>query len=142
MANMANTAAYRLPDGRMAVNVDSNKTLTIDDSGYVQNVIADNVIVTLPATATHGTWIVRNGGVPASTAIGAATGADGSAKVSVSPNAADRIQGGVAGTATDDKDLINTKATSRVGDEVTVENRAETNGPIVTAIKGIWAREA
>jgi hypothetical protein len=141
MANMANTAAYRLSDGRMAVDVDTNKTLTIDDSGYVQNVIADNVVVTLPATATHGTFIVRNGGVKPT---GAPTGAvaDGSAKVSVSPNAADKIQGGVGGTATDDKDLINTKATSRVGDEVCVENRAETNGPIVTQIKGIWAREA
>jgi hypothetical protein len=137
---MANTAAYRLPDGRMAVDVDTNKTLTIDDSGFVQNVIADAVVVTLPATATHGTFIVRNGGDNATgTPYGA--GADGSAKVSVSPNASDRIQGGVGGTATDDKDLINTKATSRVGDEVVVENRAETNGPIVMSIKGIWARE-
>lgn len=141
MANQANTAAYRLSDGRMAVNVDTNKTLTIDDSGFVQNVIADNVVVTLPATATHGTWIVRNGGVPV-TGGPTGTGADGSAKVSVSPNSADKIQGGVGGTATDDKDLINTKATSRVGDEVTVENRAQTDGPIVQQIKGIWAREA
>lgn len=141
MANMANTAAYRGVDGRMWVDVDTNKTLTIDDSGFVQNCIADNLVVTLPATATHGTWIVRNGGVKASgTPTGSA--ADGSAKISVSPNAADRIQGGVGGTATDDKDLINTKATSRVGDEVVIENRAETNGPIVVSIKGVWAREA
>lgn len=141
MANQANTAAYRLPDGRMAVNVDTNKTLTISDSGYVQNVIADNVVVTLPATATHGTFIVRNGGVPVTNGT-AGSGADFTAKVSVSPNSADKIQGGVGGSEVDDKDLINTKATARVGDEVTVENRAETNGPIVTAIKGIWAREA
>lgn len=141
MANMANTAAYRLPDGRMAVDVDSNKTLTIDDSGYVQNTIADGVIYTLPATATYGHWIMRNAGAKV-TGGPSGTGANGTVGFQISPNSADKIQGGVAGTATDNKDLINTKATAKVGDEATVINNGETNGPIVTRISGVWAREA
>ena len=141
MANPANTTAYRLNDGRVAVNVTEAKTLTVDDSGYVQNVIVDGVIVTLPATATIGAWTVRNGGAAPS---GAATGAasDGTVGLSVSPNASDKIQGGVSGVATDNKDIVNTKATARIGDEVSIINVAEVNGPIVTAIRGKWAREA
>jgi len=141
MANPANTTAYRLHDGRVAVNVTENKTLTIDDSGYVQNVIVDAVVVTLPATATIGSWTVRNGGeAPDGAAVG--TASDGTVGLSVSPNASDKIQGGVPGTATDNKDIINTKATARIGDEVSILNAAETNGPIVTAIRGQWDREA
>ncbi len=140
MSNMANTAAYALPDGRMAVDVDSNKTVTIDDSAFVQNTIADGVVYTLPATASLGTWTFRNGEKmkPTDNPTG-----DGLVGFSVSPNASDKIQGGVAGTATDNKDLINTKATSHYGDEITVANVGEANGPIVFATpKGIWAREA
>src|SRR4051812_25427920 len=106
MANPANSTAYRLPDGRMAVNVTEAKTLTIADSGYVQNVIYANGVVTLPVTATAGSWTIRNGGVPV-TSGPAGTGKNGNL-ISVSPAAADKIQGGVDGTATDDKDLQNT----------------------------------
>lgn len=140
MANPANSTAYRLPDGRMAVNVTEAKTLAVADCGYVQNVIYANGVVSVPATATLGTWTIRNGGVPVT------SGPDGSGddgnKISVSPVTLDKIQGGVDGTATDDKDLINTAATARVGDEVTIVNVAQTDGPLVAAIKGVWAREA
>jgi len=140
MANPANTTAYRLPDGRMAVNVTEAKTLTVDDCGFVQNVIYANGVITLPATATLGTWTIRNGGVPVTNAP-AGTGADGNL-ISVSPQAADKIQGGVGGTATDNKDLQNTAATARVGDEVVILNVAQTDGPLVHSISGVWAREA
>lgn len=135
MANPANTTAYKLGDGRMAVDVTEAKTLTVDDSGYVQNVIG-NVTVTLPATATLGTWTVRNKGkeISADGPAGALT--DGNT-VAVSPNSADKIQGGVAGTATDNKDLL----TTQQGAEVTVTN-GQTDGAVVTAIKGTWTREA
>lgn len=141
MANPANSTAYQGPDGRLWVDVTEAKTLTIADSGYVQNVIYDNAVITLPATAVIGVFIIRNGGVPLIAGNGA-SGSDGTVKLSVSPVAADRIQGGVDGTATDDKDIINTKATSNVGDEVTILSGGETNGPVVTRISGIWAREA
>lgn len=139
MANPANSTAYEGPDGRQWVNVTEAKTLTIADSGYVQNCIYANAVVTLPATATMGVWVVRNGGVPV-TSGPAGSGSNGN-KISVSPNSADKIQGGVDGTATDDKDLINTAATAQVGDEVTILNVGETNGPIVAEVKGVWARE-
>lgn len=138
MANPANSTAYRLPDGRMAVNVTEAKTLTLDDSGYVQNVIYANGVITLPAVAAGQAFTIRNGGVPKTNAP-TGTGDDGN-KISISPNSADKIQGGVTGTATDDKDLINTAATARVGDEVSLIG-GQTDGPVVTSIKGVWARE-
>jgi hypothetical protein len=139
MANMANTAAYKLPDGRLAVDVDTAKTLTIADCGYVQNVTATSttpVIISVPATASLGEWIIRNKGLyPASGAVGAVSGG---AVVQVSPVAADQIQGGVAGTAVDNKDLIS----SEIGAEVRIVNLGETNGPVVGHIRGVWTREA
>lgn len=135
MANPANTTAYLLGDGRMAVDVTEAKTLAVDDCGYVQNVVG-TVVVSVPATATLGTWTIRNkGSYPTSGAVGAVYG---SGTVSVSPVAADKIQGGVSGTATDNKDLV----TTDLGAEVTIVNVAETNGPLVHRIKGTWTREA
>jgi len=140
MANPANSTAYRLPDGRMAVNVTEAKTLAVTDCGYVQNVAYASGVVTLPATATEGMWIIRNAGV---VGTGKPEGSAGDGNlVSVSPNANDNIEGGVSGTATDDKDLQNTAATARVGDEVTILNNARTGGPLCVGIKGVWAREA
>lgn len=140
MANPANSTAYEGPDGRQWVNVTEAKTLAIADSGYVQNVIYASGVVNIPATATMGVWIVRNGGVPV-TSGPVGSGANGNS-VAVSPVAADQIQGGVTGTAVDNKDLINTAATAQVGDEVILLNVGETNGPIVFHVKGVWAREA
>lgn len=135
MANPANTTAYKLPDGRYAVDVTEAKTLAVDDCGYVQNVIG-TVVVTLPATATLGMWTIRNkGSYPASGAVGALSGGT---TVSVSPNASDKIQGGVSGTATDNKDLV----TTDLGAEVTILNVAQTDGPLVLNVKGLWTREA
>ena len=128
MANPANTTAYRLPDGRMAVNVTEAKTLAAADSGYVQNVIYANGAVTLPATAVHGTFIIRNGGVPISGGP-SGTGDDGNL-ITVTPNASDNVEGGVSGTATDGKPFENTAATARVGDEITVTNSNLTAGEI------------
>ena len=135
MPNPANSTAYALGDGRMAVDVTEAKTLSVDDSGYVQNVTYTSGVVTLPATATLGTWTIRNKGLsPTSGAAGAVSGGN---SVSVSPNANDLISGGVTGTAVDNKDLV----TTELGAEVTVTNGA-TNGAVVTQIKGAWTREA
>jgi len=138
MANPANSTAYRLPDGRMAVNVTEAKTLAAADSGYVQNVIYANGAVTLPATAVHGTFIIRNGGVPISGGP-SGTGDDGNL-ITVTPNASDNVEGGVDGTATDGKPFENTAATARVGDEITVINSGLTAGGMVSGVKGIWVR--
>ena len=138
MANPANSTAYTLPDGRIAVDVTEAKTLTAADSGYVQNVIYANGAVTLPATAVHGTFIIRNGGVPISGGP-SGTGDDGNL-ITVTPNASDNVEGGVDGTATDGKPFENTAATARVGDEITVINSGLTAGGMASGVKGIWVR--
>lgn len=142
MANPANTTAYVGQDGRLWVDVTEAKTLAAADSGYVQNVIYANGVVTGPAAATTGKFIIRNGGVPVTDGP-AGTGSDGNL-ISFDPAAADTIIGfNVAdGTSADGKQLNNTAATSRVGDEIEVLYTGNTNGPLLTAMKGIWAREA
>lgn len=137
MANPANSTAYRLNDGRMAVDVTEAKVLTAADSGYVQNVIYANGVVTVPATAVLGQFTVRNGGVPKSNAP-KGTGDDGN-KISVFPNASDKISG-FNGTPTDGKPFENTAATARVGDEITILNTGATDGGAVSQVKGVWVR--
>lgn len=141
MANPANSTAYRGQDGKLWVNVTEAKTLTIADSGYVQNVIFDGAVISVPATASQGKWNIRAGGVP-KTGSTAGSNTNKSMSLAISPVAADQIQGGVDGTAVDNKDIILTKATMTVGDFVEITNTGETNGPIVSAIGGIWTREA
>ena len=137
---MANsTTLYLGNDGRTYVDVTENKTLALADCGIVQNVITDGITVTLPATTAGAYFSIRNGGVPKSGAP-AGTGDDFSCLVTVSPNSSDKIQG-YALTAADDKDLLNTKATARVGDEVRLVGDG-TDGWLVTQIKGTWARQA
>jgi len=137
---MANsTTLYRGNDGRTWVDVTENKTLALADCGIVQNVLTDAITITLPATAASLTFTVRNGGDnDASTPTG--SGYNGSMAVNVSPQAADKISG-LALTPADNKDLINTKATSKVGDEVTLLADG-TDGYTVTRVVGTWAREA
>lgn len=142
MANPANSTAYVGNDGRLWVDVTEAKTLVAADSGYVQNVIYTNGVVSLPATAVPGKWIVRNGGVP-QTGAPVGTGDDANL-ISVDPAAADTIIGfNVAdGTSADGKQLNNTAATSHIGDEIEILSIAATNGPYLIGMKGVWAREA
>lgn len=137
---MANpTTLYTLPDGRLAVNVTEDKTLAIGDQGIVQNVITDDIDVTLPATVVGYHFTIRNGGDAPS---GAPTGAvaDGSALVTVIPAAGDLIAG-MQLTASDADYLRNTKATSKVGDEVSVVGNG-TTGWNITGMRGTWAQIA
>jgi hypothetical protein len=141
MANPAFSTAYRLPDGRLAVNVTEAKTLAAEDSGIVQNVIYANGVVTLPATATVGCWTIRNGGVPVTS--GPVGSGDNGNLVEVDPNTSDTVAGlNVEGTEADGKKLQNTAATAEVGDEVTILNTGATNGGVVVSTKGTWARES
>jgi len=85
------------------------------------------VVITLPAVEGIGVGVGNIAGF-------------GVAKVSVSPNAVDMIEGpGI--TAADDKDIINTKATARRGDHVIVVY-GDANGWRISKIVGTWAREA
>lgn len=137
---MANsTTLYTLPDGRRAVDVTENKTLAILDCGVVQVVKTDALTITLPSTAAGLNFTIRNGGV-APTGAPTGSGANGSAILTISPAAADKISGLLA-TPVDNKDLINTKATSIVGDEVRLLGDG-VDGWVVASATGIFAREA
>ena len=137
---MANsTTLYTLPDGRRAVDVSEAKTLAITDQGVVQNVITDAIVVTLPSTVVGYSFTIRNGGDPAANTP-AGSAADASANVTVSPAALDLIAG-MQVTAADDKDFVNTKATAKIGDEITLVGNG-TTGWNVEAVRGIWAKEA
>ena len=103
----------------VVITTDSGKTLTSK---------LDGMVFTLPAIAIGNVVTIVN------------TALDGQAAINISPNANDGIT--YAGASDDDKDLINTKATAKLGDFVTL---ASLDGVIawqVVASRGVWAKEA
>lgn len=106
----------------------ANYTMTAADSGYITDVDTDATTITLPATTVGMVFTIRN------------IGADGAVGINVSPAAADKIIG-IGLTAAADKDLINTKATAKKGDFVTLIGNG-VDGWFVVASAGTWAREA
>jgi hypothetical protein len=121
--------AYRDPWAAYTVReaISDNKTLDIEDNGKLFVVTADAKVITLPAVATPVNCVIMNGG------------AFGTVAVNISPDAADKIQGPDL-PGTNDKDLINTKATARRGDFVKLMT-GDANGPIVAELRGTWATE-
>ena len=113
---------------RVTDTVTGAKTLALADSGVVQNVTA-TATITLPATSGKNYFIIRNGGKY-----------DCEVQVTISPNSSDEISGGNF-TAVADKDIVNTLATSRPGDEVHLMGDG-TDGYTITQIIGTWAYQA
>lgn len=124
------------PNGLSSFLVDSNSVakeanytvIITTDSGKTFTSETDGVVFTLPAIAIGNTITFVN------------NAADGANELTISPNASDGIT--YAGSSTDDKDLINTKATSKRGDFVTL---ASLDGAVawqVVDARGIWAKEA
>jgi hypothetical protein len=102
-------------------------TLDIEDQGKLIWCTVTTVI-TLPAVATPTNCKIANGGP------------FGTVQISLSPNAADKVQGpNLPGT--DNKDLINTLATARRGDFAALVT-GDANGPFVSELRGTWATEA
>lgn len=106
----------------------ANYTVVItDDSGKTfTNGETDGIVFTLPGIAIGNTVTFIN------------TAVDGTADLTVSPDAADGVT--YAGSSTDDDDLVLTKATSKQGDYVTL---ASLNGVVawqVVDIRGIWTK--
>ena len=124
------------PNGLSGYLVDSNAetktsayTVVItDDSGKTFVSETDGLVFTLPSIATGNTFTFVN------------NAPNGEADLSISPAAADGIQ--YAGSNTDNKDLINTKATAKQGDFVTLASLNGTTAWQVTAARGVWAKEA
>jgi len=101
----------------------------VTDSGKTFSSLTDGQVFTLPSIAAGEVYHFKN------------VAEDGEAELSISPAAADGIM--YAGSATDDKDLINTKATSKKGDYITLKSsEAGTVAWQVADAVGKWAKEA
>jgi hypothetical protein len=113
-------------EGVVAETLADNKTLDALDTGKLFQVTADAKVVTLPAVAKMDFII----------ACGAAYGIS---IVTIASNAADNIQARDL-TATDDKDLILTKATANRGDYAHL-GYGDATGWVVKRMVGTWVKE-
>ena len=136
MSALSKLRLTAFPNGLASFLVDSNSTIKTanytvvitTDSGKSFVSTLDAIVYTLPSIAIGNTITFIN------------MADDGQAALNVSPAAADAIT--YAGSAVDNKDLINTKATAKKGDFVTL---ASLDGVIswqVVDARGVWAKEA
>ena len=108
---------------------DSNYTVVIStDSGKTFLSNTKDVVFTLPGIAVGNVYTFIN------------TGADGQNNLTISPNSSDGIL--YVGGLVDDKDLINTQATSKVGDYVKIAALNSTAHWTVVEAQGTWAKES
>lgn len=108
----------------------SARTAVIADSGKaLVTTGTTDIVVTMPATAAQGVYTIVNGSQ------------DGDKLTSVDPNANDGIAGWDSAN-TDNKDMLNTKATSRAGDYLTVMSGGLAGGLYILTGRGVWASEA
>jgi len=136
---MATTRIFRQLDAGVDVEtITASKSLDVNDSGKTFFVGTDALVVTLPSTVLGLRYKFVN------------TGADGAAIITISPAAADGINGTITLAATVvelsgtvNKDLINTKATATTGNAVTLLGTgiAGTKAWVVENSTGIWASE-
>jgi hypothetical protein len=141
---MANSISNQvLRERAKNLTVTTSTTLLENDSFQEINVATDALVITLPKISADNlglTYTIRN------------TGADANNIITLSPNALDAFIGGfpfVTGSTasmnrasgTVNKDWINTKATSKKGDWVTIKAISLTNWYIQGG-QGVWASEA
>ena len=116
--------------GGYIVAKESAYTVVIsDDSGKTFTSKTDGTVFTLPGIAVGNVFTFVN------------TAEDGMNTMTISPNASDGIT--YKGSSTDDKDVINTKATSKKGDYIKLQAM---NGDVtawqVVDVQGVWAKES
>ncbi len=127
LTNFPNGISSFLVDSN-AVAKEANYTVVITtDSGQTFTSETDGVVFTLPSIAIGNTITFVNNAVNETNTL------------TISPAAIDGIT--YAGSSTDDKDLINTKATSKRGDFVTLASLDGVVAWQVVAARGIWAKE-
>ena len=117
--------------GKTGFNItqkDSNYTVVIStDSGKTFLSNTTDVVFTLPSIAIGNVFTFVN------------TAADGGNNLTISPNSSDGIL--YLGSLTDNKDVINTASTSKVGDYVTIASLNSTVFWTVVDVQGVWAKE-
>ena len=115
--------------GYNIVPKESTYTVVIStDSGKTFTSKTDGATFTLPAIAIGNTFTFVN------------TAEDGTNTLTISPNASDGIL--YLGSLTDNKDVINTKSTSKVGDFVKIASLNSTDFWTVVEAQGVWAKES
>jgi hypothetical protein len=121
--NTASVSGYNIQPKESAytvvISTDSGKTFTSKTNGMV---------FTLPAIAIGNVFTFVN------------TAPDATNTFTVSPNSSDGIL--YLGSLTDNKDVINTKSTSKVGDYVTIASLNSTAFWTVVDAQGVWAKES
>ena len=109
-------------------NKSANYTIVNGDSGKTLTSSTDGIKFILPAISIGRVVTFVN------------TAPDGTNALTISPNANDGIL--YAGSLVDNKDLINTKATSKVGDFVVLASLNSTAHWTVVDVQGVFAKEA
>jgi len=109
---------------------DSNYTVVINngDSGKTLLSNTKDVVFTLPSIAVGNVFTFVN------------TGADGQNNLTISPDSIDGIL--YLGGLVDNKDLVNTQGTSKVGDYVTIASLNSVVFWTVVDVQGVWAKES
>ena len=136
MSALSKLRLTAFPNGVASFLVDSNATIKTAnytvvitaDSGKTLASTLDAIVYTLPSIAVGNTVTFVN------------MAEDGQAALNISPAAVDGIT--YAGTAVDNKDLINTKATAKKGDFVTLASLDGVVAWQVVDVRGVWAKEA
>ena len=109
-------------------NKTANYTVANADSGKTFTSSTDGMVFTLPAITIGRVFTFVN------------TAPDGCYALTISPNAADGIL--YAGDLTDNKDIINTQATSKVGDFIVCASLNSTVFWTVVDVQGVFAKES
>jgi len=107
---------------------EANYTVVNGDSGKTFTSKTKDVVFTLPAISIGRVFTFVN------------TASDGTNNLTISPNASDGIL--YAGSLTDDKDIINTQATSKVGDFIVCASLNSTAHWTVVDVQGVFAKES
>jgi hypothetical protein len=125
---------YPAFSGLSAITLSADTTLalathSVQVGKYVE-IATDAKTLTLPAVAVGASFIIVN------------TAADGEALLTISPNASDKFLVDIAGAAgTDNKDIINTKATQKKYDFVHLMG-IDAIGWMIADIRGTWVDQS
>lgn len=120
--------------GGEAINLSADTTLAVATHsaqvGKFVTISTDAKTLTLPAVVVGATFVIVN------------TAADGGALLTISPNASDKFLVDIAGAAgTDNKDIVNTKATQNQYDYVKLVGLSA-DGWLIDDIRGTWVDQA
>ena len=120
--------------GLTAVTLSADTTLALNTHsvqvGKYVNIATDAKTLTLPAVTVGSSYIIVN------------SASDGGALLTISPNSSDKFLVDIAGGAgTDDKDIINTKATQVKFDYVKLVGLSDA-GWLIDDIRGTWVDES